>query len=164
MPQLSPAERDLLERLLLVLEEFRKLDPDMQLPMAEALLLVALNPGISRTEVMHRLGVAGSTATRNLMGLMPQGRLGRPGHGLIEQQVNPEERRWRMHSLSPEGWLFIRLLLNHFRGQAQDAGSDGKAGDRVEDSIEDPIEGPEARRPRSEGDEQAHGASGGADE
>ena len=84
----------------------------MQLPMAAALLIVALKEGVSRTEVMEDLNVAGSTATRNLMGLMEQGRLGRPGHGLVTQQVNPEERRWRMHSLTPEGREMIARLAS----------------------------------------------------
>lgn len=111
MSKLTPSEVQRAERLLEVLQEFRKLDSDMQMPMAATLMLVALNDGISRTEVMNHLGVAGSTATRNLMGLMGQGRLGRPGHGLVDQRVNPEERRWRMHSLTPEGRRVVRRLL-----------------------------------------------------
>ncbi len=118
MPKLSPAEIRRAERLLEILEEFRRLDPDMQMPMAATLTLVALNDGISRTEVMNRLGVAGSTATRNLMGLMSRGRLGRPGHGLVDQKVNPEERRWRMHSLTPEGWRVMNRLLDLMSDEA----------------------------------------------
>lgn len=95
----------------------------MQMPMAATFLLVALNDGISRTEVMERLGVAGSTATRNLMGLMPQGRLGRPGHALVEQEINPDERRWRMHSLTPKGRLVLRSMLDLFEGVDGEDGS-----------------------------------------
>lgn len=111
MAKLSPSEARQARRLLSAIEEFRKLDPDMQMPMAATFLLVALNDGISRSDVRDRLDVAGSTATRNLMGLMSQGRLGRPGHGLIDQSVNPEERRWRMHSLTPEGRRLLGRLL-----------------------------------------------------
>lgn len=110
MVALTAKERRVARRLLAAIQEFRKLDPDMQLPMAASLLIVALKDGVSRTEVMEDLGVAGSTATRNLMGLMEEGRLGRPGHGLVSQRVNPEERRWRMHSLTPEGRAVIRRL------------------------------------------------------
>jgi DNA-binding MarR family transcriptional regulator len=109
--KLTAKEEKRARRLLKVIDEFRKLDPDMQMPMAASFLLVALNEGISRTDVMDRLGVAGSTATRNLMGLMEQGRLGRPGHGLVDQKVNPEERRWRMHYLTPKGRLVLRSML-----------------------------------------------------
>lgn len=109
---LTPRERRVAQRLLAAIQEFRKLDPDMQLPMAASLLIVALNDGISRTEVMEELEVAGSTATRNLMGLMAEGRLGRPGHGLVSQRVNPDERRWRMHSLTPEGAAVLRRLAD----------------------------------------------------
>lgn len=110
MSALSARERRAARRLLAAIQEFRTLDPDMQLPMAASLLIVALNDGVSRTEVMEELDVAGSTATRNLMGLMAQGRLGRPGHGLVSQRVNPDERRWRMHSLTPEGVAMVRRL------------------------------------------------------
>lgn len=109
-PYLNPAEIRHVERLVAALEEFRKLDPDMQMPMAATLLLVALDDGISRTEVMRRLNVAGSTASRNLTGLMDRARHGRPGHGLVAQRVNPQERRWRMHSLTPEGRRVVRRL------------------------------------------------------
>lgn len=110
MAKLNPKEQRAARRLLAAIQAFRELDGDMQLPMAASFLLVALNDGVSRTEVMKELGVAGSTATRNLMGLMESGRLGRPGHGLIDQRVNPEERRWRMHSLSPAGRRFLKRL------------------------------------------------------
>lgn len=110
MTELSPVEARSARKLLKAIAAFRELDPDMQMPMAASFLLVALNDGVSRTEVMKELDVAGSTATRNLMGLMARGRLGRKGHGLVDQTVNPEERRWRMHSLTPEGRRFMRRL------------------------------------------------------
>ncbi|MCI4664098.1 MAG: MarR family winged helix-turn-helix transcriptional regulator [Neomegalonema sp.] len=110
MNHLTAKERRAIRRLLAAIQEYRKLDPDMQLPMAASLLIVALKDGVSRTEVMEDLNVAGSTATRNLMGLMAEGRLGRPGHGLVSQRVNPDERRWRMHSLTPEGLEVVRRL------------------------------------------------------
>ena len=112
MTKLSRKEERAARKMLAAIQLFRELDGDMQLPMAASFLLVALNDGTSRTEVMKTLDVAGSTATRNLMGLMESGRLGRPGHGLIEQRVNPEERRWRMHSLTPSGRQFLRRLAN----------------------------------------------------
>lgn len=112
--RLSYKEEKAAKKLLEAIQAFRELDGDMQLPMAASFLLVALNDGVSRTEVMQELGVAGSTATRNLMGLMEQGRLGRPGHGLIDQRVNPEERRWRMHSLTPDGRKFLKRLAAIF--------------------------------------------------
>ncbi|MEM9726286.1 MAG: MarR family winged helix-turn-helix transcriptional regulator [Pseudomonadota bacterium] len=108
--KLNPKEERAAKKLLAAIQAFRTLDGDMQLPMAASFLIVALNDGVSRTEVMNELGVAGSTATRNLMGLMESGRLGRPGHALIDQRVNPEERRWRMHSLTPKGRKFLKQL------------------------------------------------------
>lgn len=124
---LTPAERRKARRLLAALEEFRGLDPDMQMPMAATLLLVAMHEDISRTEVMNRLGVAGSTATRNLMGLMASGRLGRAGHGLVEQRVNPLERRWRLHRLTPEGEHMVRRLLSALEPEPEPAPDAGPA-------------------------------------
>ena len=110
MTNLSRKEQRAARKALAAIQLFRELDGDMQMPMAASFLLVALNDGVSRTEVMKALGVAGSTATRTLMGLMESGRLGRPGHGLIDQRVNPDERRWRMHSLTPSGRRFLKRL------------------------------------------------------
>lgn len=123
MTPLSAEEERCAKKLLKVIEAFRSLDPDMQMPMAASFLLVALNDGVSRTEVMQALHVAGSTATRNLMGLMSKGRLGRQGHGLIDQRVNPDERRWRMHSLTPEGRLFLKRLVELMRDPDEDKGA-----------------------------------------
>ena len=128
MPNLSPAERRRLEQLMAALGEFRKLDPDMQMPMATTLLLVALNDGIGRSDVVKTLNVAGSTASRNLTGLMRQGRLGRPGHGLIVQRVHPDERRRRMHSLTPEGWRVVRRLIDEMGDPAEAPGAERGCG------------------------------------
>ena len=125
MSELDPKEERHIRRLLAVIDEFRKLDPDMQLPMVASFLLVVLKDGISRTEVMERLGVAGSTATRNLMGLMEKGRLGRPGHGLVSQRVNPDERRWRMHSLAPKGEVFLRRIFEILDPDGEEGGPKG---------------------------------------
>lgn len=116
MSKLTPEEAQAARRLLAAIEELRKLDPDMQLPMAASLLMVALKEDISRTEVMRALDVAGSTATRNLMGLMSTGRLGRAGHGLVEQRVNPDERRWRFHRLTPKGVRVVKRLTALIQG------------------------------------------------
>lgn len=106
MSALTPKERRVARRLLAAIQEFRRLDPDMQLPMAATLMIVALKEGVSRTEVMEDLKVAGSTATRNLAGLMRRG----GEEGLISKRVNPKERRWRLHTLTPEGRAIIKRL------------------------------------------------------
>lgn len=122
MTELSEEDERIVRALFAVIQEFRELDSDMQMPMAATFLLVALNDDISRTEVMHTLDVAGSTATRNLMGLMEAGRLGRPGHALIDQRVNPNERRWRMHSMTPKGREVLSRLIGHVKRAMQDDG------------------------------------------
>lgn len=108
---LAPREARAARRLLRAIAELRRLDPDMQMPMAATFLLVAMHDGLSRTDVMRALGVAGSTATRNLAALTAEGRLGQKGYGLIEQRVNPKEKRWRMHSLTPKGQEVLARVL-----------------------------------------------------
>lgn len=88
---------------------------------------------------MERLDVAGSTATRNLMGLMAKGRLGRPGHGLVSQMVNPDERRWRMHSLTPQGDAFLRRILAIL---APEEDEDGRAASGRGDDSDGPTDAP----------------------
>lgn len=121
-------EQEKLCRLLKALMMFRTLDPDIQCSMGATLLLVALNKDITRTEVMNRLDVAGSTATRNLVGLMEGARPGRPGHDLLEQRVNPDDGRWRHHRLNSDGEAFIRELLRVIDEDPSEGGSRPSSG------------------------------------
>ncbi len=140
MDGLTPKEQRVARRLLAAIQEFRRIDPDMQLPMAAALLIVTLKDGVSRTEVMDDLNVAGSTATRNLAGLMAK-RRGK----LVSQRVNPDERRWRMHSLTPEGRELIRRLADILE---PDPAGGGAVDERCEDAVD---ERPRVARRRGRG-------------
>lgn len=110
------ADQVALKRLLRAIEELRAVDPDMQLPMAATFLLVAVEGEVTRRELMDRLGVAGSTASRNLTGLTAEGRAGRSGHGLLAQRVD-DDLRIRPASLSPKGQLLALKLAKIVRGE-----------------------------------------------
>lgn len=131
MERIGRKERRAIRRLLAVIDEFRRLDPDMQMPMAATFLLVAQRDGISRTEVMQELEVAGSTATRNLVALTDRGRLGQKGFGLVSQKVNPDERRWRMHSLTPKGHEALARVIAALGEDVEDDIGEEEDGDEL---------------------------------
>lgn len=88
---------------LRMLEELRKLDPEMTAQEAQCLLGVAAWPGISVRELAERVGVEPPTASRNIAILGRYGRGGKEGLKLIDSQEDPEDRRHKRLSLTAHG-------------------------------------------------------------
>ena len=65
--------------LMHVLEEFRKLDPDLPIQYALSFLTLAENEGMSMRELAERLGIAQSSASRNVAALSKWHSFGKPG-------------------------------------------------------------------------------------
>lgn len=68
---------------LVLLEEFRKVDPDMPLQMAATFLVVANNEGVTMKELGDKLGISQSSCSRNVAALSKVHRLNKPGHDLL---------------------------------------------------------------------------------
>lgn len=92
-----------LNRALNLIEEFRKIDPDMPLQTAACFLLIAQEPGISIMELSTRMGMAQSTASRNVAVLSEYQKGTKKGHGLVVSKEDPLERRRKLVTLSPKG-------------------------------------------------------------
>ena len=96
--------------LMHVLEEFRKLDPDLPIQYALSFLTLAQNEGMSMRELAERLGIAQSSASRNVAALSKWHSFGKPGLDLVQAEEDPRERRRKIISLTPKGHELIATL------------------------------------------------------
>ena len=97
-----------------VLEEFRKLDTEMQAQTMMALLLVAkgdeLDSPLTVKEIGEKLGVTSASASRNIAVLSKWNRHDRKGHDLVEAYENPKRRVEKFVKLTPKGKRVIQSL------------------------------------------------------
>lgn len=105
-----------LRKLNKVFLKFRELQNMMPLPLAQTLVLVALNEGKSLVELMRMAGVSQSNMSRYLLELSDRTRDGDlgSGMGLVTRETDPMELRRNMYSLSPKGREFFDGLLREF--------------------------------------------------
>lgn len=100
-----------LDSLIQILELFRGYDPDMPIQYALSFLTVARREGMSVGELAEALGIAQSSASRNVAALSRWRAFEKPGHGLIESREDPRERRRKILELTPEGRAFLERLV-----------------------------------------------------
>ncbi|GAA4254021.1 winged helix DNA-binding protein [Azospirillum formosense] len=93
-----------------VLEAFRKLDPDLPIQYALSFMTIAQNEGISIGELAERLGIAQSSASRNVAALSRWHSFGKAGLDLVQAQEDPRERRRKIVTLTDTGRAFLEEL------------------------------------------------------
>ncbi|HYD67541.1 winged helix-turn-helix transcriptional regulator [Azospirillum sp.] len=93
-----------------VLEAFRSLDPDLPIQYALSFLTIAQNEGISIGELAERLGIAQSSASRNVAALSRWHSFGKAGLDLVQSQEDPRERRRKIVTLTDNGRAFLESL------------------------------------------------------
>ena len=96
--------------LIQVLEVLRRLDPDMPIQYVLSFLTVAQNEGLSIRELSERLGIAQSSASRNVAALSRWRGTGKPGHGLVLSREDPRERRRKVVTLTAGGRALVEEL------------------------------------------------------
>ncbi len=101
-----------------VLEAFRRFDPDMPIQYALSFLTIAQHEGLSMGELAQRLGIAQSSASRNIAALSRWHSFGKAGHDLVEALEDPRERRRKIVSLTPRGHRLIEALRAIVAGEA----------------------------------------------
>ncbi|WP_142850667.1 MarR family winged helix-turn-helix transcriptional regulator [Telmatospirillum sp. J64-1] len=99
-----------LRQAILVLEEFRKLDPELPIQIALILLLIAEKPGISNRELVQLTGLGKSSVARNVAILSKE----HGKFGLVTYYEDPEDRRNKVAKLTPEGQRFINSIKHYF--------------------------------------------------
>ncbi|HYF86323.1 MarR family transcriptional regulator [Azospirillum sp.] len=93
-----------------VLEAFRKLDPDLPIQYALSFMTIAQSEGISIGELAERLGIAQSSASRNVAALSRWHSFGKAGLDLVQAQEDPRERRRKIVTLTDKGREFLNAL------------------------------------------------------
>ncbi|HYG84622.1 MAG TPA: winged helix-turn-helix transcriptional regulator [Azospirillum sp.] len=93
-----------------VLEAFRTLDPDLPIQYALSFITIAQNEGISIGELAERLGIAQSSASRNVAALSRWHSFGKAGLDLVSAQEDPRERRRKIVTLTDRGRAFLDEL------------------------------------------------------
>ena len=101
-----------LNKLGIILTTLRGINPTMSVQVAHTLLLVALNPGASLTELCTSSGFKLSTMSRNLMDLGVRNRKREPGLGLVVSVIDDEELRKKQVNLTPKGEMLIKQLVD----------------------------------------------------
>ncbi len=93
-----------------LLEAFRRLDPDLPMQYALSFMTIAQSDGISVGELAERLGIAQSSASRNVAALSRWHSFGKAGLNLVQAQEDPRERRRKLVTLTDEGHAFLAEL------------------------------------------------------
>ncbi|QBE66862.1 MarR family winged helix-turn-helix transcriptional regulator [Pseudoduganella lutea] len=99
-----------LDSLMAVLETFRKLDPDMNMPMAMSFLVIAQNDGISVKEVAEKVDMGMASVSRYVALFGKPGTGEKKGLGLVVSVEDPMERRRKTISLTAKGREVIAKL------------------------------------------------------
>jgi DNA-binding MarR family transcriptional regulator len=114
----APRHEDEIARVIRVFEEFRRLDPDMPIQYALSFLTIAQHEGLSMGELAQRLGIAQSSASRNIAALSRWHSFGKDGHDLVEAHEDPRERRRKIVTLTPLGHRLVAGLRALISGGA----------------------------------------------
>ena len=114
--RLDGKTRKALSQTLQVLEVFRDIDPTMQLGAAVGFVHVALEEGISVSEMAHRVGVELSSGSRYQQYFGKVDRARKPGKDLMSDPVDPNERRRKMLRLTPKGQRIVSKLETVLEG------------------------------------------------
>lgn len=93
-----------------VLEEFRKIDPEMPIQMAVVFLNIAADEGLNMSELYQRSGISQSSVSRNVAALSKWHRANKAGHDLVYTKEDPMERRRKVAFLTSKGRLVAEAI------------------------------------------------------
>jgi DNA-binding MarR family transcriptional regulator len=101
--------RSALTTTIMVLEEFRKLDPELPIQIALVLMLVARKPNISLKELTQLIGQGEASVSCHLAALSKE----YGGKGLITYFEAPDDRCNKLARLTPDGERFVRSITHY---------------------------------------------------
>ena len=93
--ELEMSEQRKINKAINAIEEFRKLDSEMQMQAALIFLLIARGEGMTVNDLVTLTGLTSSSCSRNVSLLSEIDRKRRPGHNLVVAKVDPDDRRVR---------------------------------------------------------------------
>lgn len=96
--------------LLRKMEHVRAVDPEMPAQTLCSLLLISSKPGRMISEISKELGIAVSSATRNVFSLAKWKTPGTPGLDLVRAEEDEQDRRIKRLYLTAKGERFVQQL------------------------------------------------------
>jgi DNA-binding MarR family transcriptional regulator len=109
---LSPQDRTACARFYSILQALTDLDPKMTALLAKVFLRIAIEDGLTGTDIAARTNVAPSVTTRHLKALGAHG----GGLGLVQFVQGPlGDRRQKHVALTPKGLEVIRGIVQAFK-------------------------------------------------
>ncbi|KRE04665.1 hypothetical protein ASE61_06990 [Bosea sp. Root670] len=89
-----------------LVEELRKIDPELPMQVAHVLLVIARYPGLCQREVAARTKIGKSSASRIIEGLSASGR------GLVSATEDTVDRRVKLLMLTDQGHRVVRRMVS----------------------------------------------------
>lgn len=102
-----------LRKLRSVVDAVRLIDDSMPIQTFAVLLDIARHPNSSVNEIASRTGLAQSSASRNVAALSDRHWQKKPGLGLVELVIDPNELRRKNVSLTAKGERFMTQICSH---------------------------------------------------
>jgi DNA-binding MarR family transcriptional regulator len=99
-----------------VIEEFRRINPEMQAQQMLTLLLVAKEEGITPKEVGERIGISQAAASRCIADWTGWTSRKENGPDFIEPRVDLMDTRRKLLHLKPKGRVFVGKVTAHCNG------------------------------------------------
>jgi DNA-binding MarR family transcriptional regulator len=92
------------------INEFHRIDPEMQLTTLLVFLYVAQRGVCTQKDVELSLNLTNGTVSRNVSYWSEMKRYEKPGIGFIKREEDPKDRRYKVLSLTDEGQSFYNKL------------------------------------------------------
>ena len=100
-----------LTHALRVIEQLRRIDPDMPIAQAHCLIAIAMSEdGLSLVDLAKKVGIGAASTSRYVAALGKVDRHRETGLGLVQAHEDPLERRKKIVSLTKKGKTFIEEL------------------------------------------------------
>jgi DNA-binding MarR family transcriptional regulator len=112
-PQSSKISPTSATMFLDLLNALRRVDPEFPLQYAICLTEIAMNEGLSLTQLAERTHLALSTVSR-IVGALSTVRQSGEAYGLVMLKISPQERRRKELSLTPKGWAVMHGVMDVF--------------------------------------------------
>jgi DNA-binding MarR family transcriptional regulator len=114
---MAEIDKQILTRLLAVMERFRKVRHTMPVHLVEALLRVGVHEGKSVIAYARDSGVTQSVMSRHLLELGSQFVKGEPGLGLVDKRHSPHSLREFEVYLTPKGKRTLNEVIATLEGR-----------------------------------------------
>jgi DNA-binding MarR family transcriptional regulator len=88
-----------------------EMDSEVPTQMVEALLTIAMRPGISLQDLGKAINLSQSATSRNAQTLGKWHRAGKPGFDLVETIEDPKDTRRKLAFLTPKGCTVVGKLI-----------------------------------------------------